>query len=419
MKNRQIKRALKWAAVHKWYIGAGAGIVVLLAIAAIFFNRGVSGGKTQVIRVGNLEAVVSGRGEINGEKSVKIELDPTLQDYDLRVWSYKITNLIQEGKKVVKGDFIAQLDQSELMNNMRLRMTEKEKVDADLKNAIIDSTVSLTAKREEIANALLDLQYKQIDLDVSKFESGAQQRKAQMEYQKAEIALDKRKRDYVLDQNRWKVRIRRHEENTKYLAGILAKFQKAIGLTHITSPGNGIVMIDEDFLGKKLTKDSQISTWRPTLAQLPDMSSVIVRTYIKEIDITRISRGDSARITVDALPGKVLTGKVSKIANMGEARSGFDMNAFEVIIRLDHSDPDLKPGMTCNNDIIVSKYNQVLLAPLKAVFKENKISYVYVQDGSTIIKQPIEAGAENDQYVVVRKGLNEGDRVLLYAPDKL
>ena len=72
---------------------------------------------------------------------------------------------------------------------------------------------------------------------------------------------------------------------------------------------------------------------------------------------------------------------------MGEAKSGFDMNVFEVIIRLDHPDPDLKPGMTCNNDIIFSKYNQVLLAPLKSIFTENKTSFVYVQSGRRIVKK--------------------------------
>jgi multidrug efflux pump subunit AcrA (membrane-fusion protein) len=104
---------------------------------------------------------------------------------------------------------------------------------------------------------------------------------------------------------------------------------------------------------------------------------------------------------------------------MGETKSGFDMNVFEVIIRLDHADPDLKPGMTCNNDIIVSKYNQVLLAPLKSIFKEDKTSFVYVQSGHTVVKKTVELGAENDQYVVVLKGISKGDRVLLYQPQEL
>jgi multidrug efflux pump subunit AcrA (membrane-fusion protein) len=419
LKNKQMKRVIKKIKKRTRIIIAVAGIILLLIVVMIISKGGNETGKSQIVEMGNLEALVSGRGEINGEKSTKIELNEALQDYELRVWSYKVIDLIQEGKKVNQGDFIAQLDQSELMNNMRQRMTEKEKFDADLKNAVIDSTVNLTAKREDIANALLDLQYKQIDLDMSTYESGAQQRKAQMEYQKTQIVLDKKKRDYVLEQNKLKVRIRRFEENGQNLQNMITKFQKAIALTRISSPGDGIVMIDKDYMGKKLTKDSRVSSWMPTIAMLPDMSSVIVKTYIKEIDITKIDQGDSVRITVDALPDKILTGKVHKIANMGEAKSGFDMNVFEVIIRLDHSDPDLRPGMTCNNDIVISKYNQVLLAPLKSIFKEGKSSFVYVQNGSRIIKKPVDLGAEDDQYVVVLKGLNKGDRVLLYQPQEL
>jgi len=413
-----MKRLIKKLNKRTRIVIAGLGVILISVAVILMAGGGDVAGKSQVIELGDLQAVVSGRGEINGEKSIKIELNSALQDYELRVWGFKIMDLIQEGKKVSKGDFIAQLDQSELMNNMRQRMTEKEKFDADLKNAVIDSTVNLTAKREDIANALLDLQYKQIDLDMSKYESGAQQRKAQMEYQKTQIALDKKKRDYVLEQNRLKVRIRRYQENGQNLQNMINKFQKAISFTRISSPGEGIVMIDKDFLGKKLTKDSRISTWMPTIAMLPDMSSVIVRTYIKEIDITKINLNDSVRITVDALPDKTLSGKVYKIANMGETKSGFDMNVFEVVIRLDRTDPDLKPGMTCNADIVVSNHRQVLLAPLKSIFKENKTSFVYVRTGSSISRKDVELGDEDDRHVVVRKGLEKGDRVLLYEPGK-
>lgn len=414
-----MKRLIKKMNKRTRIIAAGLGIILTLLVIMTVTKTGSETGKSHIVELGNLEALVTGRGEINGEKSVKIELSSALDDYALRVWSYRVTEIIPEGKKVNKGDFIAQLDQSELMNNMRQRVTEKERFDSDLKNAVIDSTVNLTARREDIANALLDLQYKQIDLDMSKFESGAQQRKAQMEYQKTRIILDKKKRDYVLEQNKLKVRIRRYEENAKNLQDVIDKFQKAIGLTRIFSPGDGIVMIDKDYMGKKITKDSRVYSWMPTLATLPDMSSVIVQTFIKEIDVTKISLGDSVRVKVDALPDKILTGKVHKIANMGETKSGFDMNVFEVIIRLDHADPDLKPGMTCNNDIIVSEYNQVLLAPLKSIFKEDKTSFVYVQSGHTVVKKTVELGAENDQYVVVLKGINKGDRVLLYQPQEL
>ncbi|MGD9931121.1 MAG: efflux RND transporter periplasmic adaptor subunit [Mangrovibacterium sp.] len=401
---------------HRKAILIGIAAVMAFAVLLVLWLGGTTAGSSQLVKRGTLVAVVPGRGEVQGENSIKIELPDVLQDNQLRVWSYKINDLVEEGKRVKKGDFIAQLDPSELMNNMRERMTEKERVDADLKNAVIDSAVTLTGRREEIINARLDLQYKQIDLDMSKFEAGAQQRKAQMAYQKAEIDLDKKKRDYLLTQNRLKVRIIRYEERAERLQELIDKFQQALGVLHMTSPGDGIVMIAEDYLGKKLTKDSRISNWMPTLATLPDMSSAIVETYIKEIDITKISLGDSVRILVDALPEKNFSGKVVKIANMGEDKSGVDMKVFKVIIRFDHADPDLKPGMTCNNDIVVESYTNVLLAPLQSVFKSGQSPIVYLKRGGEIVPQPVELGAEDQVNVVVLKGLEEGDRLLLYEP---
>ncbi|WP_423130413.1 efflux RND transporter periplasmic adaptor subunit [Gaoshiqia sp. Z1-71] len=396
-----------------------AGTIVLVVAAAgwLFFTGGGSDGKTALVKRGKLEALVAGRGEVNGEKSIKIDLPEALKDDQLRVWSYKISDLIQEGKIVRKGEFIAQLDQSNLMNNMRERVTEKERVDADLKNAVIDSTVILTARREEITNALLELEYKQIDLDMSKYESGAQQRKAQMAWQKAKIDLDKKKRDFQLEQNRLKVQIGRYEDNAQRLQNILDKYQKALAAVRITSPGDGIVMIGQDFLGKKLTKDSNISTWRGELANLPDMSSAIVETYIKEIDITKIGLDYPVRIVVDALPEQVFTGKVIQIANMGEDKSGFDMKVFKVIIRFDHADSELKPGMTCNNDIVVQSSEDALLVPLKAVFSDGKSKFVYLKKGTQVVRSEVDFGAEDEQHIIVVKGLEEGDRVLLYKPE--
>ncbi|WP_372775797.1 efflux RND transporter periplasmic adaptor subunit [Mangrovibacterium sp.] len=398
-------------------IGGLAALSVLVLVGLVVVFNSTETSDTCTISRGNLVASISGRGEVHGEKSIPIELADVLQDYQLRVWRYKITELIAAGKQVKKGDFIAQLDPSELMNNMRERKTEKEKTDSDLINAVIDSTVTLTAKREDIYNAFLELQYKQIDLDMSKFESGAEQRKAKMAYQKAQILLDKAKRDYQLEENRQKVRISRYESNSNRLNDDIGKFQKAMAALRINSPGDGIVMIGEDFTGKKLTKDSQVYSWRPQLATLPDMSSAIVETYIKEIEITKINLGDSARIVVDALPNKVFTGKVIKIANMGEEKSSFDMKVFLVLIRFDRVDNDLKPGMACNNDIIFANCNNQLLAPLKSVFSKGTERVVYLKRSGKIMEQPVVLGAEDEENVVILNGLNEGDKILLRQPE--
>lgn len=394
------------------------GIIVVGAIF-YFFKIENSSADAYVVKRGNLEAIINSRGEVQGEKSTRIELPKALCDFSLGVFGFKINNLIEEGKSVKKGDFIASLDPSEIFNSMRSKQDEKERTDADLKNAVIDSMVILTKKREEITNAILDMEYLKVDLEMSKYESAAEQRKTKMKYQKAEIALDKKRRDYKLEQNKLKVRIIRQEERVKRLDEYLHKYRQAISSNSIFAPEDGIVSFARTYDGKKLTKDSHVNIFNPLVATLPDMSKAIAETYIKEIDIAKINKGDSVRIVVDALPDKTLPGKIINIANMGEDKDGFDMKVFKVIVRIDYSDPGIKAGMACNVDVILNKYENQLLVPLEAVFIADNKSFVYKKEGHKIFKQLVTIGGEDELNAIVLKGLNEGDKVLTIQPDSM
>jgi multidrug efflux pump subunit AcrA (membrane-fusion protein) len=161
-----------------------------------------------------------------------------------------------------------------------------------------------------------------------------------------------------------------------------------------------------------------MNIWNPLIATLPDMSVALSETYIREIDISKVQLNDSVRITIDALPDKVFWGKVIKIATIGEDHKDFDMKAFKVIVRFEKSDKDMKPGMTANNDIIVASYQDKLLIPLNAVFSKNGKQIVYLRRGGSITEQEVQLVAENEQYGVVEKAIQEGDVVLLYQPDQ-
>ncbi len=393
-----------------------AGIVVAIAVVSIFLSKVSVSSDTYITKRGNLEAKVSCMGEIQGEKATLIELPPVLCDRELRIWDMKIVDLIQEGKSVKKGDYIARLDESVIMNPMRENMQQKERMDSDLRNMKIDSAVVLTQKRENITNALLDLQYKRIDVEQSKFDAGAQQRKAQMAYQKAEIDLERMKRDYLLERNKQKTQVSRMEDRVAYYDKMIKKYQEAMASTRILAPEEGIVMFAKDWMGKRLNKDSYVGPWNPLIATLPDMSVVVSESYVKEIDIAKVNVGDSVSITIDALQGKQFPGKIYHIATIGEDHKNFDMKVFKVMIRFNHSDKDLKPGMTSTNNIILQKYNDALIVPLEAVFSENGDSFVYLKNGGSWSKQLVKTGADDETNVVILEGLNAGDKILMHKP---
>lgn len=404
---------------NKKYLIIASLIVVFIAAAAFFVVQiKPESGKTFKVKKGNLETVINCKGEVKGEKYTEINLPDEICDRELRVYQLKIVDVVLEGKEVKKGDYIAKIDESLLATQMRNQMQEMEKMVSDLRNAMLDSTVTLSKKRESITNAKLDLEYLKIDLEQSKYESEAYQRKTQMNYQKAELEVEKIRRDYLLDKNRLKIQVGRYQSRVADYQSRIDKYQKAIAATTIRTPEDGIVMFAKDWSGKTYGKDSEVNIWNPLIATLPDMSVVITEAYIKEIDISKVQLNDSVRITIDALSGRVFTGKVIKIATIGEDHKDFDMKAFKVIIRYEKTDKDLKPGMTANNDIIVGNFKDKLLVARQAIFSKNGKQIVYLKKGGNITEQEIELIAENDLFGAVENNLNEGDVLLLYQPDE-
>lgn len=405
---------------NRKYIFIGGAILLTIAVLSIvFFTASTTKNqKYYEVKKGNFEAVLSCKGEINGLVATEIRAPKILGDRDLRLWQMKILDLAQDGKNVKKGEFIVQLDASQVMSGMREEEQNLEKQTADLNNAKIDSAVTLTNMREEIKNALLDLEYNKIDLEQSVYESEAYQRKAQMTYQKAENLIEKKRRDYKLEQNRLKMRVRRSADDVDRSNERIEKFKEAMQAARITAPEDGIVIFGKSWDGKKYSKDDDVSTYEfaPPIATLPDMSKVISEIYVKEIDIAKIKVGDSVRVSFDALEGTVIMGSIKSIARVGESHKDFDMKAFKVIIHLDHTDDGLKPAMTSNNDIILANASNVISIPLISVFKENGVKYVYLKTPDRIKKQEIKTSFENDQSVMVLEGLNEGDLVLLEHP---
>jgi HlyD family secretion protein len=76
--------------------------------------------------------------------------------------------------------------------------------------------------------------------------------------------------------------------------------------------------------GRKIKIGDEVSPWRPEIASIPDLSVLVSETYVEEIDIAKISVGDSVLISVDAVPGNVFPGSILRIANVGQDLAGFE-----------------------------------------------------------------------------------------------
>ena len=109
-----------------------------------------------------------------------------------------------------------------------------------------------------------------------------------------------------------------------------------------------------------------------------------------------------------------MTGTVTTIANIGEQLPNSDSKMFEVQIKLNGSDPNLRPTMTTGNKIVIKTYNDVVYIPTECVQTgSDSIPFVY---GKNKTKYIVLLGESNEKNVVVEKGLEAGSSIYLIPP---
>ena len=169
--------------------------------------------------------------------------------------------------------------------------------------------------------------------------------------------------------------------------------------------------------GRPIKEGSQISLWEPTVATLPDLTKMMSRTYVNEVDVRKIKAGQKVEIGLDAYPDKKLAGVVTKVANVGEQRPTSDAKVFEVFVEINGTDPTLRPAMTTSNKIVTTLIDDALFVPLECLHSHrDSISYVFKRDGLATIKQEVIIGQTNANDAVILAGVSEGDRLYLSMP---
>jgi RND family efflux transporter MFP subunit len=394
------------------------GVLVLMFAALFFWGIKPSSGVYKVKR-DNFEALISCKGEIQSEKAVLINIPDIFGDRSLEIYETQIKDLIPEGSIIKKGDYVALLDQGRIKQLKQNNEEAMKKILFNINDAKIDSAVELVALRDGMEQFNFDVQYKKVELEQSVYESPAFQRKSQMAYERALRQLEYRKRAYQMTQKALKTHVSRDEEWMKKLTTKDEKYQVAFEQARITAPKDGMLIYGRTFGrggSRKLTIGSNVSMQNPVIATLPDLSVLVSETYVEEIYISKIKVGDSARVYIDALKNQEKIGAISNISNVGQEMTGYDSKVFKVNIRISSDNNRVKPAMTTNNEIIISREQNVLVIPRSALFTEEGKQFVYLRELGKVSIRNVEIGSQSDKLVVIKKGLNAGDKILLDKP---
>lgn len=394
-----------------------AGVFILAIVAYFIFSRNDKSQQITVkVKKGTFPIEVTTTGELFAKSSEKIRGPQSLPQ--LQIYSVKILKLVQEGTKVDSGDFVAILDQSELTSKMKEIESNRDKALTQLTQRQLDSSLNLRRLRDEQINMKYDLEQKKTIKDQSIYEPPATRRQAEIEMEKAQRTLEQAEKSYILQYRKEVANM--DDANSTYTQAQQKLEQMQDKIKHFTifAPKKGMVIYTRDWNGRQ-QEGSSVNTWGDfTVAELPDLSKMISRTYVNEIDISKVKVGQDVRIGIDAFPDKKFTGKVTQVANVGEQLPNSNAKVFEVNILINEFDSIMRPSMTSKNTIITASINNVIFAPIEAVISNDTVTYVFKKDGGRVIKQQVIAGESNDNEIILKAGVKENDELLLLPPEK-
>lgn len=370
---------------------------------------------TAKVSRGTFSSLVFSSGQLESEKSENINIPDKLKDRNLRIWELAITDIIDEGTPVDSGDYVATLDHQAVEEQIKLAQDDIDKTLSEYEDSKIDSNLNLSNQRDVIVNARLDVTEKKIVTDESIYESPSIQKKAAMDFDKATRKLAQEKNAYILKKKQEVNKVDRKYINYRQVLDRHTELEKLFNALVIKSPKAGILTYYKYPWGEVVKTGSKVNMYNSIIATIPDMSDLISRTYINEIDISKVKVGQKVKIGIDAFPDKHLDGQVMSVANVGQAMPNSDAKVFEVKVKIFGKDKELKPAMTTSNTIEVGAFSDTLMVATDAVFENDSLKYVYLGKENPV-KQIVWLGDENENYVLVKKGLKEGDEVWLNEP---
>ena len=390
--------------------------VILLVFFIVFRKNGTDYSQIiTTVKRGTFNALIFSSGQLESEKSESINIPEKLNDRNLRIWELAITHMVEEGTVVDSGDYVATLDHKAVEEQIKLAQDDMDKMLTEYEDSKIDSNLNLSNQRDIIVNARLDLTEKKIVVDESVYESPSIRKKAGMDLDKAQRKLGQEQKAYGLKKQQEENKVQRKYINYRQVSERLGELQKLFESLEIRAPKAGIVTYFKYPWGEIIKTGSKVGPYNSIIASIPEMSNLISRTYINEIDISKVKIGQNVKIGIDAFPEKQLAGEVISVANIGQAMPNSDAKVFEIKIKIFGQDKELKPAMTTSNAIDAGLFKDTVMVATDAIFENDSLKFVYLGKDNPV-KQIVWVGDENENFVLVKKGLKENDEVWLSEP---
>jgi HlyD family secretion protein len=385
---------------HRWLV-LSLGIVAVVILLASFRTR------DEVVPV---RAVAVSRGDIRSVVSTNGKIEP-LHNFEAHtpVGTTIKRLLVAEGDHVKKGQLLVQLDDAEARSQAARALAQIRASDADI------SAIQSGGNQEEVLTLDAGLTKARSERDAAQRNLDALKRLQQSgaaspgEVTAAQDQLDRANADYKLLQQKQKGRYSKPEiaksqaEKTEAQSAYAAS-EDILSQLNIRAPFDGVVYSLPVHQGNYVNPGDLI-------LQEADLSKVVVRAFVDEPDIARLSPGDKIEVTWDAMPSRTWDGTVSAIPATVKLHG--TRNVGETTCVVDNQDFKLLPNVNVGVTIITSEHRNVLTIPREALRQDDSKPYVLQIVNNELKRRDVQTSISNLTQVEISSGLAENAEVAL------
>lgn len=319
-----------------------------------------------------------------------------------------IQNLnVQIGDTVKKGDTLFVANSDTITEALSTAKNNVEKQQSAINTANTQRTNRITEAQNTVKSAENQLNAANKELaehDTEQAKGKVNSAKENLEKQK--LALENAKNTSTAD--------------TTQLTNAQEQYNRALETYNkmtIKAPISGVVV------AKNFTTGDDVQSGKAVLTII-DPNSIKVKVSVDELDIAKVNKGQTAQVKFDAISDTTFDGTVEDIAQLGTSNN--NVTTYDVTLGVANP-TGIKVGMNANITISIESKKDALVIPIEALTEEDSKKYVTIvnqgsgeeyKDGTDTSGQKVEVktGMENESYVEITEGVEEGQKLLITLP---
>lgn len=330
--------------------------------------------------------------------------------------SYTVASLAPEGSLIKKGDLVVQFDDSSLLS-------QRSDAEQNLDNAELNiekQKTDLESQRGDLVNSVIQAQAK-VDQDALYAKIGKEllssndYQKYQLNLQQSKLSLQKAQEQLDNFETNYKSQMTLLEITRSTAEIKLKRLDSDSGSLKIYAPQDGILVYGDNRRTRRKVQPGDSLMNGQEVARLPDLSDMQVIGYVYDTEYGMLSRDMRGVVTLDALPGFQVGGKIISLTNVADIK-GFatQKKVFKAVIDLDKADPLMKPGMTARVrlPILLAKSTPAIPREYLGLDSQGRYYVFKGKDPKTASIQFVKPGAVGDRLVQIASGLSPGDPLL-------